>query len=88
MIAVLTAYTVREAWQVVFLLKAGKTFTVPEAILWTSNSLLIMLLIEAIRISCGGDCSHGSGRHRYLGDMEWLPALAMEFDGLVRMVPG
>jgi len=65
MIAVLTAYTVREAWQVVFLLKAGKTFTVPEAILWTSNSLLIMLLIEAIRISCGGDCSHGSGRHRY-----------------------
>jgi hypothetical protein len=37
---------------------------------------------------CGGDCSHGSGRHRYLGDMEWLPALAMEFDGLIRMASG
>ena len=37
---------------------------------------------------CRGDCSHGSGKHRYLGDMDWLPALAMEFDGLVCMVPG
>lgn len=50
MIAVLTAYTVREAWQVAGLLKAGKTFTVPEAILWASNALLIVLLIEAICI--------------------------------------
>ena len=37
---------------------------------------------------CGGDCSHGTGRHRYLGDMDWLPALALEFGGLVCMVPG
>jgi len=50
MITVLSAYTVREAWQVAILLKAGKTFTVPEAILWTSNGLLIMLLIEVICI--------------------------------------
>ena len=50
MIAVLTAYTVSEAWQVAGLLKAGKTFTVHEAILWASNSLLIVLLIEAICI--------------------------------------
>jgi hypothetical protein len=50
MITVLTAYTVREAWQVAGLLKAGKTYTVPEAILWASNSLLIVLLIETICI--------------------------------------
>ena len=50
LIAVLTAYTVRETWQVAFLLRAGKTFTVSEAILWASNSLLILLLIEAICI--------------------------------------
>ena len=50
MIAVLTVYTVGETWQVAFLLKAGKTFTVYEAILWASNSLLILLLIEAICI--------------------------------------
>ena len=48
MVAALLVYTMREAWQVLGYLRAGKSFTTIEVLLWTSDPLLILLLFEAI----------------------------------------
>jgi hypothetical protein len=50
LVTVLAIYTMREAWQVVYFVRAGSVVTVYEALSWPSDPLLIVLLFEAICI--------------------------------------
>ena len=50
LVTVLALYTLREAWQVIFFIRAGSVVTLYEVLSWPSDPLLIVLLLEAIGI--------------------------------------